>query len=179
MVRYLLRLLPAALIVFPGAASAQEVFAGIYAHGVETPFTFDTGEGGADLQLGVRGSPIMALKAVGAPAPYALVSVNTAAGTDFVAAGLAWKIAVGPVYIRPGVGLSLNNGPERRVDPVTGLRTDLGSAVLFEPELGIGIPLGRSTSIEASWVHISGGRLFNSEQNPGIDMFGVRLSQRL
>jgi hypothetical protein len=30
-------------------------------------------------------------------------------------------------------------------------------------------------SIEASWVHISHARLFNSRQNPGIDMMGLRL----
>lgn len=84
----------------------------------------------------------------------------------------------GPIYVRPGVGLSLNNGPKRRVD-ANNTRTDLGSAVLFEPELGVGIAVGKRTSIEASWVHISGARLFNNEQNPGIDMIGVRVNWRL
>lgn len=173
--------LGAALALAPAATApvaAGEVFGGVYAHGVETPFTFDTGEGGADVHLGIRGEPLQALAAVGSPAPYAFVSVNTAGDTDFVAAGLAWKIAIGPLYLRPGVGLSLNNGPERRVDPATRLRTDLGSRVLFEPEIGIGTQLGPRTSIEASWVHISGARLFNAEQNPGLDMMGVRVSQR-
>ena len=95
-----------------------------------------------------------------------------------MAAGLAWKVDLGPVYVRPGVGLSLNNGPERRVDP-DGTRTDLGSRVLFEPEIGLGVNLGARASVEASWVHISGARLFNYEQNPGIDMFGVRVNYRL
>ncbi len=96
-----------------------------------------------------------------------------------MAAGLAWKFAFGPLYLRPGVGLSLNNGPARRVDPATGNRTELGSSVLFAPEFGVGLELGRGASLEASWVHIRGARLFNNAQNPGIDMIGVRFNQRL
>lgn len=160
-------------------AWAGELFGGVYSHGVDTPLSFDTGEGGADLQLGYRGAPIDALELVGGPEPYAFVSVNATGDTDFIAAGLAWKVELGRVYLRPGIGLSLNNGPDRRVDPATGNRTDLGSPVLFEPELGIGVELGRGASLEASWVHISGARLFNSEQNPGIDMIGMRLNLRL
>lgn len=167
-----------AAALMAGPAHAGEVFAGVYAHGVETPLTFETGEGGADIELGFRGEPIEALRALGGPSPYAYVSVNTAGDTDFVAAGLAWKVDLGPVYLRPGVGLSLNNGPGRRVD-AEGTRTDLGSKVLFAPEIGLGVDLGRGASVEASWVHISGARLFNYEQNPGIDMFGVRFNQRL
>ena len=170
--------LAALLVLAPTAAQAGEVFGGVYAHAVETPLSLNSGEAGADLQLGFRAEPIKALEAVGSPAPYAYASVNTAGDTDFLAAGLAWKFVLGPVYLRPGVGLSLNNGPERRVDE-DGTRTDLGSRVLFAPELGVGVELGGGASLEASWVHISGARLFNSEQNPGIDMFGVRLNWRL
>lgn len=160
-------------------ADAGEVFGGIYAHAVDTPLSLDSGEGGVDLELGYRGAPIGALAAIGHPEPYGFVSVNTAGDTDFMAAGLAWKVPLGRIYLRPGIGLSLNNGPERRIDPATGNRTELGSAVLFEPEFGIGVALGQGASLEASWVHISGARLFNSEQNPGIDMIGLRFNQRL
>lgn len=178
MIKVILALATALALAAP--VQAGEVFGGLYAHAVETPFSLGSGEGGADIQLGYRGEPIGALAAVGRPAPYGFVSVNTAGDTDFIAAGLAWKIDLGSrFYLRPGVGLSLNNGPERRVDPATGIRTDLGSAVLFEPEIGVGVQLGRGASLEASWVHISGARLFNNEQNPGIDMFGLRLNQRL
>lgn len=159
-------------------AHAGELFAGLYAHAVETPLSLNSGESGADIELGYRAEPTAALRAIGSPAPYAFVSVNTAGDTDFLAAGLAWKVELGPVYVRPGVGLSFNNGPERRVDG-DGTRTDLGSRVLFAPEFGIGVALGRGASLEASWVHISGARIFNSEQNPGIDMIGLRLNQRL
>ncbi len=160
-------------------ANAGEVFGGLYAHAVDTPLSLDSGESGADIELGYRGAPIDALSAIASPEPYAFVSINTAGDTDFVAAGLAWKFDVGPVYLRPGIGLSLNNGPGRRVDPATGNRTELGSSVLFAPEFGVGVELGRGASLEASWVHISGARLFNNEQNPGIDMIGVRVNWRI
>lgn len=173
---FLLTPLVAALAAAP--ACAGEIFGGLYAHAIDTPLSLGTGEGGADIELGYRAEPIGALAAIGSPAPYAFASVNTGGDTDFLAAGLAWKFALGPVYVRPGAGLSLNNGPDRRVDG-DGTRTDLGSRVLFAPEIGVGVELGRGASIEASWVHISGARLFNSEQNPGIDMIGIRFNQRL
>ena len=34
-------------------------------------------------------------------------------------------------------------------------------------------------ALEASWVHISNARLFNSQQNPGIDMMGLRANLKL
>ncbi|PZU15625.1 MAG: hypothetical protein DI591_09295 [Citromicrobium sp.] len=167
-------------IIFSAApAHAGELYGGLYAHGVETPFTFDTGEGGADIQAGYRFDEIDALAAIGRPAPQIFASVNTQGHTSFVGAGLSWKAELGPVYIRPGVGLMVHNAPELRVDPESGMRTDLGSRVLFSPELAVGARLSQRLSAEASWVHISGARLFNNEQNPGIDMMGVRLNYRL
>jgi len=159
-------------------AAAQEVFAGTYVHGIDTPFTFDTGEGGADIELGYRFGRPDVLAAIGKPSPYLFASLNTRGGTSFAAAGLSWKVGRGPVYLRPGIGLSVNDGPRRRYGP-RGLRTDLGSAVLFEPEIALGTKLSNRLSVEASWVHISGARLFNSQQNPGIDMMGLRLALAL
>lgn len=158
--------------------SAQELFGGVHAHAVETPLSLDTGEGGADVQIGYRFARLRLLANGDGPAPYAFASLNSAGDTNFIAAGLAWKVAIGPVYLRPGIGLSLNDGPERRVDRETGTRTELGSRVLFEPELALGTQLSDSVSLEASWVHISGAHLFNAAQNPGIDMIGVRVNWR-
>ena len=159
-------------------AAAQEVFVGTYAHGVDTPFTFDTGEGGVDLEAGYRFAPIDALSAIGKPAPYVIASLNTRGDTSFAGAGLAWTIGKGPVYLRPGVGLVVHDGPSNRIDP-TGTHTELGSRVLFEPELALGARVSDRLGIEASWVHISHARLFNSQQNPGIDMMGVRVTYAL
>lgn len=160
------------------SALAQEVFVGAVKHSVGTPFTYDTGEDGVDFQAGYRFAPIEALRAVGKPAPYVIASVNSRGDTSFAGAGLAWTLGKGPVYVRPGVGLVIHDGPMYRVDAARMVRTDLGSRVLFEPELSLGVRLDPRISVEANWTHISHARLFNSEQNPGIDMIGVRLNYR-
>ena len=157
----------------PCAAMAQEVYGGVYAHAVETPFTFDTDEGGTDLQAGIR---LDEIRALGGMQPYVFGSVNLSGDTSFVGAGVSWKAELGKVYLRPGVGLVVHDAPDLRVDPDTGIRTDLGSRVLFEPEIALGYDVPDRLSLEASWVHISNARLFNSEQNPGIDMMGARVN---
>lgn len=161
----------------PAAAAAGEVYGGVYVHAVDTPFTLDTQESGADLQLGYRLGPILPLAKI---EPYVFGSVNTdEGGTDFVGVGVGRKFSLGGVYVRPGVGLVLHNAPDVRVNPASGIRTDLGSRVLFAPEIAIGAAVAPRLSVEASWVHISNARLFNSQQNPGIDMIGVRANLRL
>ena len=159
-------------------AQAGEVFAGAYVHGVDTPLTLEVDEAGADFQLGYRFAPVEGLSVIGRPAPYVFGSVNTRGDTSFAGGGLSWRIGGGPVYLRPGLGLVVHDGPELRVGP-GGRRTDLGSRVLFAPELGVGTKLSDQLSVEASWVHISHARIFNGGQNPGIDMMGVRLNWRL
>ena len=180
MTRYLaLAAVAATAAVFPATASAQEAFGGLYAHGVDTPLTFETNEGGVDIVAGVRFEGIEALGAIGSPEPYVIASLNTRGDTSFAGVGLAWTIGDGPFYVRPGVGLVVHDAPELRVDPATGDRTDLGSRVLFEPELGVGYRLSERASIEANWMHISQAQIFDSQQNPGIDMMGVRVNFRL
>ncbi|MEZ5742203.1 MAG: acyloxyacyl hydrolase [Sphingomonadaceae bacterium] len=160
-------------------AAAQEVFAGVYDHGVDTPFTLKTGEGGADIAAGYRFAPVEALGAIGKPEPYLVASVNTTGDTSFAAVGLSWTIGKGPVYLRPGIGLAIHDGPSRRFNPVTGRETDLGSRVLFEPEIGLGYRINERLSAEAHWMHVSHAQLLNSGQNPGLDMIGLRLNYRL
>ena len=178
-----MKVLAIAIAAMAGLASAPaaagEVFAGVYAHGVETPLTFHTGEEGVDLQLGYRFGGIEALAAVGKPAPYMIASVNAGGDTSFAGAGLGWRLGKGPVYVRPGVGLVVHDGPSDWIDPATGRHTELGSRVLFAPELGVGARVTDKLSVEASWVHISHAQLFNGAQNPGIDMMGVRLNWSL
>lgn len=170
--------LAAVAVLLAVPAQAGEVFAGAYVHGVDTPLTLETGEGGVDVQLGYRFAPIEGLALIGNPAPYVLASVNTRGDTSFAGAGLSWRLGEGPVYVRPGIGLVVHDGPELRVGP-GGRRTDLGSRVLFAPEIAVGTRLGERLSLEASWVHISHARLFDGGQNPGIDMMGLRLNWEL
>lgn len=159
-------------------AHAGEVFAGAYVHAVDTPFTLETGEGGYDVALGYRFDRIEALSLIGKPAPYVVGSVNVEGDTNWAAAGLSWKIGKGPVYVRPGIGIGVHDGPKLRYGP-DGTRYDLGSRVVFEPEIAIGTRLSDRVSVEASWTHLSHARLFNSNQNPGIDMMGVRVNLAL
>jgi len=175
--RTILVIAAAAAAVSAAPAAAGELYGGVYKHAVDTPFTLDTQEAGADLQLGYRLDPILPVAKI---EPYVFGSVNSdEGGTDFVGIGISRKFGLGGVYVRPGVGLVLHNGPDVRVNGATGLRTDLGSRVLFEPEIALGLAVAPRVSVEASWVHISNARLFNSQQNPGIDMIGLRANLKL
>jgi hypothetical protein len=174
--RMALAALTTPMLLAASPAGAQEAFVGVYAHGVDTPFTLYTGEGGADIAAGYRFAPIEGLSAIGSPAPYVIASVNTDGDTSFAGGGLSWSIGKGPVYVRPAIGLVVHDGPSRRFDAVRLRQTDLGSRVLFEPEIGIGYRINDRVSAEASWMHVSHARLFNGGQNPGLDMIGLRLN---
>lgn len=168
----------AGLAASPVAAHADEVFVGGYAHAVDTPLTLRTDEGGADLEVGYRFAPVAALAFLGRPSPYLIGSLNSDGDTSFAGAGLSWKLGGGRIYVRPEVGVVVHDGPKERIAS-NGTHLELGSRVLFEPGIGVGTRLSERASIEASWTHISQGRLFNDEQNPGIDMWGARLNWKL
>ena len=164
-----------ALTVSP--AQADEVFVGIYDQGVDTPFSLEVADqGGAAVQFGYRFDPIEGALDI---EPYVIASINTAGDTSFAGIGISRKFDLGPVYLRPGVGLVLQNQTGERLDPLTQDRIDLGSQVLLEPEIALGTNLSKDVSIEASWSHISHARVFDSEKNPGVDMVGLRLNLRL
>jgi hypothetical protein len=164
-----------ALALLAAPASAKELFAGVAKHGVNTPLTIDTGEKGTDFQIGYRGNRIAGLGPIGGPAPYIFASVNSRGDTSLAAAGLAWRIG-GPVYLRPGIGVAVHSGPSFRDGPKH--RTDLGSRVLFEPEIAFGFQVAPRITAEATWVHVSHAQLFG-KQNPGLDMIGVRVGFHL
>jgi hypothetical protein len=160
-------------VFFPSAASAGEVFGGLYKHGVDTPLTLNgSREGGADLQLGYRSNP--AIRGTGL-APYAFVALNSKGDTSYAAVGLAWKFGE-RFFVRPGLGIAVHNGSTADMNRPD--RIAFGSRVLFEPELGVGARINERMTIEASWVHLSHARLFG-RQNPGIDNIGARFSFKL
>jgi lipid A 3-O-deacylase len=154
-------------------AHAGDVFAGVSAHEVDTPFSLKTRESGVDVQIGYRAGKIEALALIGKPAPYVFASVNTKGDTSFIAAGLSWKLGK-TFYVRPGIGLALHDGPIPR-SGTNGRRSDLGSRILFEPEIAVGYQLSEKAALELSWTHISNATLL-SGQNPGIDMIGLRVN---
>lgn len=163
------------LLLVPAPAQASEIFAGLLAHDVETPLTKGGLESGADVELGWRGERMRTLGFIGAPSPYVFVSAATAGKTHFAAAGMSWRLG-GRLFARPGLGIAVHTRSSHGV--VGGLRTDLGSRVLFAPEIGIGYQVSDRVAIEATWVHVSHAQLLG-RQNPGMDSIGLRLSFQL
>jgi lipid A 3-O-deacylase len=159
-------------LALPAAVQAQEVYAGASFHAVDTPFSLETGERGRDVQGGIRSAPIEGLSLIGKPSAYLHGQVSLNSRTSLAAAGLSWKIG-DELYVRPGIGLALHNDRIRefRAD---GRRLDLGSRILFEPEIAVGAKLSEKFAAELSWVHVSHATLL-SGQNPGMDFIGARL----
>ena len=165
----------AATVVVAGPASANDLFGGVYAHATQV-FTLNTYEGGADVELGYRWNRVFPNGPFRGLQPYVLGSVNSKGGTDFAAAGLSYKIGH-KLYLRPGLGVAVHTGPHRAYDAL-GVRYDLGSRIVFEPELALGFRITPRVGIEASFTHLSHAQIF-SQQNPGQDNFGVRLNLAL
>ncbi len=158
-----------------GPAYSGEIFGGLYVHGVDTPLTLGgSPEGGVDVQIGFRGRPFIKGTRL---EPYIFGALNSRGDTSYAAAGLSWKFG-DRIYIRPGLGLAVHSGSAREFDVPSNGKIELGSRVLFEPELGIGARINERMTLEASWVHLSHATLFGN-QNPGIDNIGARLNIKL
>jgi hypothetical protein len=154
----------------PGDRS--EIFVGLYAHDVETPLNLRGFGEGVDVQLGWRGGRIRSLSAIGAPSPYVFGALNTAGDVHYAAAGVSWKFGR-KVYVRPGLGLAIHSAPSFERNP----ERSLGSRIVFEPEVAVGLQVNERVSVEASLVHLSHATLFDGH-NPGMDNVGVRLNYR-
>ena len=175
MINYRFALPALAAALFPATpAHADEIIGGVYIHDVDTPFTIAGVEDGVDLQLGWRGDRIGKTLLQ----PHVFAAVNSAGKTNYAAAGISMKFG-DKFFIRPGVGLAVHTGSARNFQDDSNDELEFGSRILFEPELGIGARINDRTTIEASWVHMSNAQIFDRDQNPGIDNFGVRLSFRL
>ena len=150
-------------------ASAADLWAGIYRHDITlAQVKFETGE---DLKLGWIGDPLKGLAVIGRPSPHIILSKSLNGETNYAAAGLDWRFG-STLYVRPGIGLAVNDGPRRAHRK--GRRVDLGSPITFEPELAFGWRLSPRFALEASWIHLSHATLF-SRQNRGMDSWGVRM----
>ena len=152
-------------------ASANEIFGGVYVHGVDTPLTLGGDpEDGLDLQLGWRGGRIG-----GTPLqPYVFGALNTAGDTSYAVAGLSAKFG-DRVYVRPGLGLAVHTGSTADFDNPFNDEVEFGSRILFAPEVAVGFRVSPRVTAEASLVHLSHATIFG-KQNPGIDNVGVRVN---
>lgn len=182
-----------AVLGLPCAAAAGEVFAGVYAHDVDDGISYGQFEEGAQIVFGARTTALDELAFLGKPRVHLLAGVNTSGGTNYVATGLAWRFNINErLYVQPGVGLAIHDGrvnlpspdepglsPEERLKRQRDFDTklDLGSRVLFEPELSVGWKATRRLSVELSWIHVSHAKLAG-DYNPGLGDVGVRLLYR-
>jgi len=149
-------------------------------------------DGTVDIQLTYRTAPLgFALK----PRLTAKAQINTAGRTSFASFGAEWRQHVfrGRVYGQLGIGVTIHDGYRFTPDPfVPGLsateawrrydiyrrHTSWGSQVLFNPNASIGVRVNPRWAVELAWEHFSHRQVF-SEQNPGIDMLGLRLVRTL
>jgi hypothetical protein len=160
------------------SAAAGEVFTGVAAHDVNLGISVCCYEHGADVSLGWRSDPIVSLQHWGDLRLYAFGSANTEGGVAFAAAGAAWRLHLSDtLYLQPALGGAVQSGDadnfQRRPDHL-----DLGSRLLFEPELSLGYRIAPRWAVEATYVHLSHAQL-PGPQNPGLDDLGVRLVYRL
>lgn len=187
-----------AAVAVAAPAFAGEAFVGVYKHDV----TFVGNavglgaagrEDGVDLHLGYRTDRIESWRWLGKPQAHAMLSINSENTSNFVAAGLDWRIELGKpggFYLRPGMGLAYTDGkaglPPANAPNISDeerarrtelyyTRIDFGSHVLFEPELALGYDINDSWSAELSYVHLSNGQIFHQGKNQGLDDAGVRL----
>jgi len=189
--RFLIAALAASALA--GPAAGGEVFAGAYVHDVDDGISYGQFEDGAQIVFGARTTALDELAFLGKPRVHLLAGVNTSGGTNYVATGLAWRLNINErFYVQPGIGVAIHDGrvnlpspdepgltPEERLKRLRDFQTklDLGSRVLFEPELSVGWKATRRLSVELSWIHVSHAKLAG-DYNPGLGDVGVRLLYR-
>ena len=182
-----------ALAFAAGPAAAGEAFIGLYAHDTDDGISYGKFEHGAQIVAGARTAALDELAFIGKPRVHLLVGVNTAGGVDYLASGLAWRFGLSRrIYIQPGIGIAIHDNRVAFPSPdETGIsaaerakrvrdfqtKLDLGSRVLFEPELSLGWKATERMSVELSWIHLSHARLAG-HYNPGVAEVGLRLGYR-
>ena len=173
---HLLAALVTCLPALAAPATANEVFGGVAAHGLNLIGVRRSYESGVDIVAGIRSGPVA--RFAGATLRLHLLgSINLDGGVSYAAAGAGMRWPVGKnFYIQPGVGIAVHDGNSQRFQ-ATPNDLYLGSRVVFEPELVAGVRLSSRWAAEIAYVHLSHAQLF-SRQNPGLDTLGARLTYR-
>jgi lipid A 3-O-deacylase len=127
------------------------------------------------------------LKAIGAPHPYVMASVNMDGATSFGAVGLEWDFEFAPGWrFEPGFGYAIHDGEvnnpfragtQQAVD-FSATRVLLGSRDLFRTSLALTRDLGEDWAVQAIYEHLSHGQILGTGRNQGLDEVGVRLVRR-
>jgi hypothetical protein len=186
----------AAVVLAAGPACAGEAMLGVYQHDIMDGISHGGHfEHGKDIVVGFRTASLDELSAIWSPRVHVIAGVNTLGGTNFIAAGFDWRFTFGPddrFYVEPGIGVAIHTGAVNLPSPFDpGLtqaeinkrfhdfqtKLDLGSRVLFEPEVALGWKATDRLSLEMSWIHMSHAQLAGP-QNPGLGDFGFRAVYR-
>ena len=177
-------------------ALAGEAMLGIYQHDIMDGISHGGHfEHGKDIVFGVRTASLDELSVIWSPHVHLVVGLNTLGETDFAAVGFDWRLKFGPddqFYVEPGIGGAIHTGNVNLPSPNDpGLtpaqvayrlnrwetKLDLGSRILFEPEISLGWKATDRWSVEMSWIHMSHAQLAGP-QNPGLGEFGFRAVYR-
>lgn len=162
-----------------GAAGAAEVGVGVAAHDVDLWKAECCFEGGQNLEIHGRTEPLEGMKRFGSFRLWAIGSVNSDGGTNYVAAGLMrrfWDNPEGRFYAQLSVGLGVHDGPSEDYQK-TPDRIYFGSRVLIATEAAAGMRFNKDWSAEAAYFHLSHGGLAG-DQNPGLDVISVRMVRK-
>jgi hypothetical protein len=194
MSRLVTSLIAVLVLLYAAPAAAGEAMFGVYQHDIADHISIGHFEHGKQIVVGVRTAQLDELSAIFKPRVHLLLGVNTAGGTDYLAAGLSWQLNFfkDRFYFEPGIGGAIHTGDVNLPSPDDpGLtqaqilyrlhqyatKLDLGSRVLFEPEWSLGWRATDRYSFEISWIHLSHAQLAG-HQNPGLGDFGLRAVYR-
>jgi hypothetical protein len=182
-----------AAATWAGSVAAGEAFAGLYTHDIADHISLGNTERGKQIVVGVRTAPLE-IPWLFNPRAHLLAGFNTANETDYLATGFSWRFPFGDdrFYFDPGIGVAIHTGKVNLPSPYDpGItlaeaqrryfdwttKLDLGSRILFEPELTLGWKATGRLSFELSWIHLSHAKLAGP-QNPGLGDFGLRAVYR-
>ena len=175
------------------SAFAGEAFLGLYRHDIDDTISHGHYESSPSVIVGVKTARLEELPVIWKPRIHLLAGINARGGTSYIASGLSGDINLPKrFYVEPGIGIAIHDGKVNLPSPdEPGIsaqeqakrlrdwetKLDLGSRVLFEPELTFGWKANERLSFEASWIHLSHAHLAGY-QNPGLGDLGIRLVYR-
>lgn len=161
-----------------GVASAGEVGVGVGAHDVDLWKQECCFESGQNLELHWRSEPLDVKRSLGVWRLWALGSVNSDEGTNFVAGGIQRRFwGDKKVYAQLSVGLAVHDGEDGDPPVANPDRIYFGSPVLIASEAAAGVNFNDDWSGEVAYFHMSHAGLAG-DQNPGLDVVSVRLIRK-
>ena len=171
----------------PANAEIDSVRLGVMAHNIRvTDGKNANKEPGVNLTGEIRFASPGFLKAIGAPRPFIMGSLNTEGATSYGGVGLEWEWEFADGWrFEQGFGYVIHDGevnnPFRSgTQAAVDFSRDhvlLGSRDLFRTSLVLGRDLGEDWAIQAIYEHLSHGQILGTGRNQGLDELGLRLAR--